>query len=185
MHNNPQKLPSTCRAYWLSLAAAIGLAVCGQSPQAAVPAPTLAPVPMAWDAAVDGCAGGERLRAAVDNVRSELQAQGLALKTSCQASQGSFLAVQVEVVDGWRASKVLRGPLADGEAVDMGTPAGVSGADAASHNSDLSPDVQHNRQWLRALMARHQFDNLPDAWWRFAQKAAPQPALAEVDLAAR
>jgi D-alanyl-D-alanine dipeptidase len=184
MHNNPQKPSFTCRAHWLSLAAAVGLAACAQSPQAAVPAPTLPPVPMAWDAAVDRCAGGERLRAAVERVRSELQAQGLALKTSCQASQGD-LAVRVEVVDGLRASKVLRGPLADGEAVDMGTPAGVSGANAASHHTDLSPDVQHNRQWLRALMARHQFDNLPDAWWRFAQKAAPQRALAELDLAAR
>lgn len=184
MHNNPQQPSFPYHAYWLSLAAGIWLTACVQSPQAAVPAPTLSPVPMAWDAAVDGCAGGEHLRAAVGRVRSELQAQGLALKTSCQTSQGA-LAVQVEVVDGLRASKVLRGPLAEGEAVDMGTPAGVSGANAASYNADLSPDVQHNRQWLRALMARHQFDNLPDAWWRFAQKAAPQPALAEVDLVAR
>ncbi|ART55938.1 D-Ala-D-Ala dipeptidase [Acidovorax carolinensis] len=184
MHNTPQKPSFPYSGYWLSLAAGIGLSACVHSPQAAVPAPTLPPVPMAWGAAVDGCAGGERLRAAVASVRSELRAQGLALKTSCQFSQGA-LVVQVQVVDGLRASKVLRGPLADGEAVDMGTPAGVASANAASHNTDLSPDVQHNRQWLRALMARHQFDNLPDAWWRFAQKAAPQPALAEVDLAAR
>jgi D-alanyl-D-alanine dipeptidase len=119
----------------------------------------------------------------VERVRSELQAQGLALKTSCQASQGD-LAVRVEVVDGLRASKVLRGPLADGEAVDMGTPAGVSGANAASHHTDLSPDVQHNRQWLRALMARHQFDNLPDACWQWVPQAAPQP-VANINLAAR
>ena len=184
MHPTPQKPSFPYIGYWLSLAAGIGLAACVQSPQAAVPAPTLPPVPKAWGAEVEGCAGGERLRAAVASVRRELQAQGLALKTSCRVSRGA-LAVQVEVVDGLRASKVLRGPLADGEAVDMGTPAGVASANAASHNTELSPDVQHNRQWLRALMARHQFENLPDAWWRFAQKATPQPVLTEVDLAAR
>lgn len=184
MHITHQNPTFPFLAHWLSVVAGTCLVACVQSPQAAVPAQTPPLVPMAWGSAVDGCAGGERLRAAVESMHSELQAQGLVLKTSCQVSQGA-LAVQLEVVDGLRASKVLRGPLAEGEAVDMGTPAGMAGAKAASHNADLSPDVQHNRQWLWSLMARHQFDNLPDAWWRFAQKAAPQPALAELDLAAR
>lgn len=171
------------RTCWLSLAAGLALAACVQGPQAAVSAQAPSPAPMAWDAAVEGCAGGERLRAALASARGELRAQGLVLKTACQASQGT-LAVQVDVANGLLASQVVRGPLAEGEAVDMGTPAGVSSAAAADHSADFSPDVQHNRQWLRALMARHQFDNLPDAWWRFAHQAAPLVA-AEVDVAAR
>jgi len=51
----------------------------------------------------------------------------------------------------------------------MGTPAGAARSEAAAGATGFSPDVLHNRQWLRALMARHQFDNLPDAWWHFAQ----------------
>jgi len=45
--------------------------------------------------------------------------------------------------------------------------------------------VLHNRQWLRALMARHQFNNLPDAWWHFAQRGVPPAQAADTDLAAR
>lgn len=183
MHITPTTPLFPCRTYWLSLAAGISLAACVQSPQSAASGQTPPLAHMAWNAAEEGCAGDERLRAAVASARSELQAQGLVLKTVCQASQGA-LAVRVEVANGLLASKVVRGPLAEGEAVDMGTPAGVGGAAAASHSADFSPDVQHNRQWLRALMARHQLDNLPDAWWRYARKAAPS-AVAEVDLAAR
>lgn len=88
-------------------------------------------------------------------------------------------------MDGLRASKVVRGPLAEGEAVDMGAPAGVSSTPSANDHADFSPDVQHNRQWLRALMARHQFAHLPDAWWHFAYQPAQQSAVAEVDVAER
>ncbi|WP_026437886.1 M15 family metallopeptidase [Acidovorax sp. JHL-9] len=184
MHIIPHTPRFPCRTYWLSLAAGISLAACVQSPQSAVSGQAPLPAPMAWSVAEEGCAGGERLRAALASARSELQDQGLVLKTACQASHGA-LAVQVEVANGLLASKVVRGPLAEGEAVDMGTPAGVGSAAAASHSTDFSPDVQHNRQWLRAFMARHQLDNLPDAWWRYAQKKAAPSAVAEVDLAAR
>ncbi len=37
----------------------------------------------------------------------------------------------------------------------------------------LSPDVHYNRQWLRAPMSRHQLDNLPGAWWHYAQRSVP------------
>jgi len=77
-----------------------------------------------------------------------------------------------------------RPPLAEGESVDLGASAGVSSAKASSCNADLSPNVQHSRQWLRALMARHQFDNLPDACWQWVPQAAPQP-VANINLAAR
>lgn len=81
--------------------------------------------------------------------------------------------------------QAVRGPpLAEGESVDLGASAGVSSAKASSCNADLSPNVQHSRQWLRALMARHQFDNLPDACWQWVPQAAPQP-VANINLAAR
>jgi diaminopimelate epimerase len=76
---------------------------------------------LSWDAAMGECAGDEPLRKAAARVDEELQRQGMALRIFCQASQGA-LAVQVDVVDGLRASKVVRGPLAEGEAVDMGAP---------------------------------------------------------------
>ena len=82
-----------------------------------------------------------------------------------------------------KASKVVRGPLADGHDVDMGTPAGVELAGAAPHAQGFSPDVQHNREWLRGLMARHQFDALPDAWWHFTPRG--QAPADDTDLAAR
>lgn len=109
----------------------------------------------------------------------------MALKATCQAASGGWV-MQVRVTDGAKASKVVRGPLADGHDVDMGTPAGVrlAGAPAAAAQG-FSPDVQHNRQWLHALMARHQFDNLPDAWWHFAQRGVVPSQAAETDLAVR
>lgn len=184
MHNTLQKPSFPFLAHWLSLCAGICLAACVQSPQAAVS--TQAPHPMAksWDTAMGECAGDEPLRKAAARVDEELQGQGMALRIFCQASQGA-LAVQVDVVDGLRASKVVRGPLAEGEAVDMGAPAGVSSTPSANDHADFSPDVQHNRQWLRALMARHQFAHLPDAWWHFAYQPAQQSAVAEVDVAER
>ena len=108
----------------------------------------------------------------------------MALTASCHAASGAWV-VQVRVVDGMKASKVVRGPLADGHDVDMGTPAGVQLAGAERGAEGFSPDVQHNRDWLRDLMARHQFDNPPNAWWHFAQRGGVPAALAETDIAAR
>ena len=108
----------------------------------------------------------------------------MALQATCNTASGGWV-VQVQVVDGTKAHKVVRGPLADGQAVDMGTPAGAARSEAAAGASGFSPDVLHNRQWLRALMARHQFDNLPDAWWHFAQRGVPPAQAADTDLAAR
>ena len=184
MHNTLQKPSFPFLAHWLSLCAGICLAACVQSPQAAVSTQAPRPMAMSWQAALGECAGDERLRTAVARVDEELQGQGMVLRIFCQASQVA-LAVQVDVVDGLRASKVVRGPLAEGEAVDMGAPAGVSSTPSANDHADFSPDVQHNRQWLRALKARHQFAHLPDAWWHFAYQPAQQSAVAEVDVAER
>ena len=67
----------------------------------------------------------------------------------------------------------------------MGTPSGSVQTGASASAPGYSPDVVHNRQWLRALMARYQFDNLPDAWWHFAQRGLPPAQAADTDLAAR
>jgi len=127
-----------------------------------------------------GC-GASGQPAALRPVQEGLKAQGMALKAQCDLQTGAWV-VQVIVVDGLRASKVVRGPLADGAEVDMGTPSGVV---AAAAPQDFSPDVHHNRRWLRTLMARHQFDNLPDAWWHYAQRGTVPAQAGETDLAAR
>ena len=184
MHNTLQKPSFPFLAHWLSLCAGICLAACVQSPQAAVSTQAPHPMALSWDAAMGECAGDEPLRKAAARVDEELQRQGMALRIFCQASQGA-LAVQVDVVDGLRASKVVRGPLADGQDVDMGTPSGAALAGASGNARMFSPDVQHNRAWLTALMARHRFDNLPDAWWHFSQRGVVAPDAADTDVAAR
>lgn len=123
-------------------------------------------------------------RAALQRIAHELQTQGMSLQATCKPSSHGWT-VQVRVVDGMKASKVVRGPLADGQNVDMGTPSGVALTGASVDAPGVSPDVQHNRHWLRALMARHQFDNLPDAWWHFAQRGVSPAQAADADLAAR
>ena len=174
---------------WSSVAVALLLSACEHSPQAAVPTPGLQSGVMPWEqTAISPCDKEPTARPALERIGRELQSQGMALEATCNAARGGWV-VQVQVVDGVRATKTVRGPLADGQAVDMGTPAGVGRANAALEARGFSPDVEHNRQWLRALMARHQFVNLPDAWWHFAQRGAGSPggpeAGGETDLAAR
>lgn len=171
--------------------AALWLAACVHQPQAAVPA---AGAMGAGGPALAASAGPQRAlcrddsttRTGLERIAHELQPQGLALKAACQAPGGGWV-VQVLVVDGMKARQVVRGPLADGQAVDMGTPSGSVQTGASANAPGYSPDVVHNRQWLHALMARHQFDNMPDAWWHFAQRhseSVPGPN-SSADLAAR
>ncbi|PJI96255.1 D-alanyl-D-alanine dipeptidase [Acidovorax sp. 69] len=184
------RLPSpsdTCPAStrWWSVAAALLLAACAHSPQAAVPPDGAGTaVVVGASASALACQEAPRVRPSLQRIAHELQAQGMVLQASCKAASGGWM-VQVRVVDGVKARKVVRGPLADGGDVDMGTPSGVVLAGAPTGADGFSPDVQHNRQWLRALMARHQFDNLPDAWWHFAQPGVSPAQAADTDLAVR
>ena len=174
--------PATC---WSSVAVVLLLSACAHSPQAAVPTPGLQSGAMPWgQTAISPCDKEPTAKPALERIGRELQSQGMALQATCNAASGGWV-VQVQVVDGTKAHKVVRGPLADGQAVDMGTPAGAARSEAAAGAKGFSPDVLHNRQWLRALMARHQFDNLPDAWWHFAQRGLPPAQAADTDLAAR
>lgn len=168
--------PMRCAA----AALAVALAACAHSPHAAVPEGSVSE----QIAVASGCTESAAQRAAIGRIAQELQAQGLALQARCP-EEGAGWVVQVRVVDGMKASKIVRGPLADGHDVDMGTPAGVSLAGAEPGAHGFSPDVQYNRAWLRALMARHQFESAPDAWWRFARRGSVPPRAADTDLAVR
>lgn len=164
---------------------ALLLAACVHSPQAAVATPgTGGQVQAVNVSGAAGCLDTLAARTVMQKIAAQLQAQGMALKAHCQVPSGGWI-VQVLVTDGLKASKVVRGPLADGHDVDMGTPSGLRLAGAPSAAAGLSPDVQYNRQWLHALMARHQFDNLPDAWWHFAQRGTAPAHDTETDIAAR
>ncbi len=179
---SPARVPRTARGG--AVVVALLLAACSHSPQAAVATLGAGEVQAVNISGAPGCRETPAARAALQNISRELKAQGMALKAQCQVASGGWV-VQVQVTDGVKASTVVRGPLADGHDVDMGTPAGVRLAGAPAAADGFSPDVQHNRQWLHTLMARHQFDNLPDAWWHFAQRGTAPAQADETDLAAR
>ena len=90
-------------------------------------------------------------------------------------SRGSTVDLTLLVVNAQRASRALRGPLAEGEAVDMGTPFDWFGAQSHTDATTLAPDVQYNRDWLRTLLQRHGFRNLPEEWWHYTLQNEPYP----------
>lgn len=114
-------------------------------------------------------------------LQAQLAAQGLALRiqgcpqvASDQGRPKQLLAVRVRVVHGAKAVDLVRGPLADGEDVDMGSQVAAPGLPAlAAHpvEEDLSPDVLFNRQWLRGQMQAHGFEPVAGWWWGFVPKA--------------
>lgn len=90
-------------------------------------------------------------------------------------SRGSTVDLTAVVVNAQRASKTVRGPLANGMDVDMGTPFDWFGVRSHTENPTLAPDVQDNRRWLRALMQRHGFRNVPEEWWHYTLQSEPYP----------
>ncbi|WP_422843860.1 D-Ala-D-Ala dipeptidase [Acidovorax sp. M2(2025)] len=181
-HRRQAAMPPGMR--WPSALLALLLAACVHSPQAAVPAAAGGQ----WTSA-EPAACTQQVAQASDGLGAaarELAQQGMALEATCPGA-GPGWVVRVRVVDGMKARKVVRGPLADGQVVDMGTPAGVLQPGAERSAQGYSPDVLYNREWLRTLMARHQWDGAAEAWWRFARRApAAVPAnAADTDLAAR
>lgn len=85
------------------------------------------------------------------------------------------LDVRVRVVDSDTASQFVRGPLADGEEVDMGGThfalPSLSQAAAAAPEEDVSPDVQFNRNWLAGVMQQRGWQVVPMYWWAFVPAA--------------
>lgn len=110
-------------------------------------------------------------------VNSALARQGLALRVlgcptlapASGAPELQVIEVTLWVVDGDLAAETVRGPLADGEEVDMGRAALEPGEEQRPDASDeLPPDVLHNRGWLRAAMSSQGFRSVADKWWAFA-----------------
>lgn len=106
--------------------------------------------------------------------KSELFKRGYIAEKSGH-SRASTADLTVVVLDGKRASKKVHGPLADGVDVDMGTPFDMFDEQSHTDNAQQSPDVQHNRRWLKALMERHGWRNLPEEWWHYTLKNEPYP----------
>ena len=128
-----------------------------------------------------------RQREGLQKVHAALAREGMALQVlgcprlpaQARAAVGQrVVAVAVRVIDGERAADTVRGPLADGELLDMGTQAPqaqagplqrVSAESLAQPAEDaLSPDVLYNRDWLRKRMQEQGLRAVDDAWWAFA-----------------
>lgn len=77
------------------------------------------------------------------------------------------LDVRVLVVDSETAANFVRGPLADGEEVDMGDVHLGLPEEVAAQEPDVSPDVQFNRGWLAAVMQGRGWQAVPGHWWAF------------------
>ena len=90
-------------------------------------------------------------------------------------SRGSTVDLTVVVLNAQLAGQIVRGPLAHGVEVDMGTPFDWFGTQSHTDDRTLSPDVQHNRHWLRALLQRYGFRNLPEEWWHYTLQPEPYP----------
>lgn len=130
---------------------------------------------------------GQRTR--LQKVHAALAREGMALRVlGCPqlpsagkaVASAPVIAVAVVVVDGERAADTVRGPLADGELLDMGSAAPQAGAGAMQRVStaslaqpprdSLSPDVLFNREWLGKRMAEQGLRPVADTWWAFAPR---------------
>ena len=100
-----------------------------------------------------------------------LESHGLALAPQCQGPGAPVLA-QLVVLDSVKASELLRGPVADGEAVEtggrmfppFGATSSVGGAASSSHD-EWSPDVHFNRRWLTSTLKQYGFVQTSDQGW--------------------
>ena len=180
-------------AGWAALGmAAAGLAGCAAlqpSPgkdttvvaQAAAQAPPAqAAPPSAWGKALQakGCtlpdpAVGDRL----EQLQRELEPLGLEPRLQgCVSLAGSepgpALVLDAWVTDGRKAMAVVRGPLADGEALDLGLEAGPQAAGLqkaglqkvglrSMPDDQVSPDVQFNRRWWQGRLGAYGLQAVP------------------------
>lgn len=149
--------------------------------QAAVQAPPAqAAPPSVWSKALQakGCtlpdpAVGDRL----EQLQRELEPLGLEPRLQgCVSLAGSepgpALVLDAWVTDGRKAMAVVRGPLADGEALDLGLEAGLQAAGQQKAglqkvglrpmpDDQVSPDVQFNRRWWQGRLGAYGLQAVP------------------------
>ena len=106
--------------------------------------------------------------------KSELFKRGYIAEKSGH-SRASTVDMTLVIKNAQRASQYVRGPLADGIEVDMGTPFDLFDEQSHTENTRQSPDVKHNRLWLRAVMQQHGWKNLPEEWWHYTLVNEPYP----------
>lgn len=94
--------------------------------------------------------------------------QGCPFVRVAEAQMAQVLDIRVEVLDSEIAARYVRGPLADGEPVDMGD----VHLGEPEPEDDISPDVAFNRQWLAAVMQRYGWRVVPGQWWAFVPAAS-------------
>lgn len=91
-------------------------------------------------------------------------------------SRGSTVDLTLAALEPETASALpVRGPLLAGGEVDMGTPFDLFDVKSHTGNPDLPEAVRHNRRFLKELMARHGFRNLPEEWWHYTLDEEPYP----------
>ena len=78
------------------------------------------------------------------------------------------LDVRVQISDSDTAAQFVRGPLADGEEVDMGD----VHIEEPEPEDEVSPDVQFNRAWLAGVMQKRGLKPVGGHWWAFVPSAA-------------
>ena len=106
--------------------------------------------------------------------KAELFARGYIAEKSGH-SRASTADLTLVVHDAARAARVLQGPLAAGQEVDMGTPFDLFDEQSHTEYAGSSAPVRHNRLWLRAFMQSHGWRNLPEEWWHYTLENEPWP----------
>jgi len=98
------------------------------------------------------------------------------IATQSSHSRGSTVDLTLEAADPGSAGALpTQGALLPNGEVDMGTPFDLFDVKSHTSNPDLPLEVQHNRQFLQELMARHGFHGLREEWWHFTLNDEPYP----------
>lgn len=149
-----------------------GLAAAGHAESQPLPA-TDQPSESAFEC--ESLLTASKTRGSLQLLRAWLQSQGMHLVVQdcpfvrvAEGQMAQVLDVRVEVLDSDIATRYVRGPLADGEPVDMGD----VHLGEPEPEDDISPDVAFNRQWLAAVMQRYGWRVVPGQWWAFVPAAS-------------
>lgn len=119
-------------------------------------------------------------------VRAQLLSQGMTLVVQAcpfvrvgAKTMQQVVDVRVVVTHSDVAADFVRGPLADGEELDMGSvhlspPSVVQGGGGnaiSTDPEDVSPDVLYNREWLQKVMKDRGLQAVHGHWWAFVPAA--------------